>query len=246
METLGFKTGQRSRLSTLPQKNYRTAIVYAILCASFGVLGYRWSSEPSRVTSLYFVREPTSPADIELLYSNFSTSVSMEPVTQNLAQIRERAPDDQVTTMYWSPKRANEWGSIEIEFQWEPGFDPAFAILDPSLHLFGNFDCTAAGEIAVASEATGNRWVILASIAAGESKHTLQHPVDVSRWVRGSQSLRIRYRVKASRLMYHPTPNDPIGFAAAQCLRELPPRSGFEGENYAAQLRLWKNQPDED
>ena len=222
------------------------ALVYAILCASFMFLGYRWSTEATKVTSLYYVREPKSPADIELLYSNFSTQSSEKPVTENIALIRERDPDDQVNIVFWSPKRASEWGSIEIGFQWEPGFDPAFAVLDPSLHLFGNFDSTAGGEFAVASEATGNRWVTLAGIETIDSKLTLQHAVDVSRWVRGTHSLRIRYRVKASRLMYHPTPDDPIGLAAAQCLREQINDRNLEYPKYPARLRLWKNHPDFD
>jgi hypothetical protein len=243
---MGFKTRQYSRMSQSLRKNYRTVMVYAILCASFMFLGYRWSSEPSKVTALYYVREPTSPADIELLYSNVSDFGSKKPVTEDIALIRERDPDDHVQVVYWSPKRANEWGSIEIEFEWEPGFDPAFAILDPSLHLFGNFDPTASGEFAVASEATGNRWVTLAVIEAIEDKFTLQHAVDVSRWVKGSQSLRIRYRVKASSLMYHPTPDDPIGLAAAQCLRQQINKPELEQSKYASRLRLWKSHPDDD
>jgi hypothetical protein len=237
---MGFKTVQRARLIAGTRKNYGIAMVYALLCASFMSLGYRCSSESSRVSSLYYVREPKSPADIELLYSNVSDVGSKKPVTKDIALIRERDPDDHVQIVFWSPKRANEWGSIVIEFQWEPGFDPAFAVLDPNLHLFGNFDSTAGGEFAVASQATGNRWVTLASTETIDSKFTLQHAIDVSRWVQGSDSLRIRYRVKASRLMYHPTPDDPIGFAAAQCLRQC------TNCRYAARLRLWRNQPDFD
>jgi hypothetical protein len=78
-----------------------------------------------------------------------------------------------------------------------------------------------------------------------ENKFTLQHAVDVSRWVKGSQSLRIRYRVKASRLMYHPTPDDPIGLAAAQCLRQQISKRELEQSKYAARLRLWKNHPED-
>ncbi len=242
---MGLQARQHSPMSISLRKNYRTAMAYAILCASFMFLGYRWSSEPSKVTALYYVREPKSPADIELLYSNVSDFGSKKPVTEDIALIRERDPNDQVQVVYWSPKRANEWGSIEIEFEWEPGFDPAFAILDPSLHIFGNFDSTAGGEFAVASEATGNRWVTLAGIEAIENKFTLQHAVEVSRWVKGSQSLRIRYRVKASRLMYHPTPDDPIGLAAAQCLRQQISERELEQFKYAARLRLWKNHPED-
>jgi hypothetical protein len=243
---MGLETGQHARLIASMRKNYGIAMVYVLLCASFALMGYRFSSESSRVASLYYVREPKSPADIELLYSNVPAPGSKNAVTENIALIRERDPDDQVHIVFWSPKRANEWGSIEIEFQWEPGFNPAFAVLDPNLHLFGNFDSTAGGEFAVASQATGNRWVTLASTETIDSKFTLQHAIDVSRWVQGSDSLRIRYRVKASRLMYHPTPDDPIGFAAAQCLRQHLNERDAENCKYAARLRLWKNQPDFD
>jgi hypothetical protein len=226
----------------------RTVVCYAIVCAIFGGIGYWLAREPIAVTNLYFAREPKSPPDLDLQFSALSTDVKQVLVTQDVARISERYPDGRVHNIYYAPKRPDHWGTVEMEFRWDPEFQPAMAILEPNLHLFGQFDKTAAGEIAISSEATGNRWVTLASLGNSEVHVSLGYPgsseaflkkIDMTRWVQGSHALRIRYRLKANRLMYHPTPDDPIGLAAAQCLRQ-------SMDGFASRLRLWRNVPDSD
>lgn len=216
----------------------RTVLIYLLVGAVGLAFGYLASQEPSGVTKIYFVQDPSSPPDYEIRYSYSPDPSSASLVTQNVALIRERGDRDEVNAVYWSPKRPDEWGSVEMTFPWSSDSDFAIAILEPSLHLFRDYDATAAGELAIASEATGNRWITLAALGAGGKKIKIESGIDVTRWVRGSRSLRVRYRMRASRLMYHPTPNDPIGLAGAQCLRQ------FDLENgYSSRLRLWKDHP---
>jgi hypothetical protein len=201
-----------------------------------GMLIYHRHQSPTE--SLFSVDELVSAVKAELPWKIASDVSSDNLVTRDVALIRERNERDNVPTVYWSPKRPNEWGSVEIRFEWNTDSNPALAIFEPSLHVFGDYDATAAGELAVSSEATGNRWVDLAALGPGRKKFSLQSAIDVTRWVQGSQSIRIRYRVKAGRLMYHPTPNDPIGLATAQCLRQFDPVNG-----YSARLQFWTSRP---
>lgn len=216
---------------------YRTFALYVAVCSAAAWTGYWMTKKPSRVTSLYYVREPKSPPDQVIQHSIASPSSSINIATHDVALIRERAPDDAVHVVYFAPKRPNQWGSVEMEFRWKPELAPEFGILEPSLHLFGIYDKSALGELAVSSEATNQRWVILGSFGGTEDHVNVEKGVDVTRWVKGARSLRVRYRLKASRLMYHPTPDDPVGYAGAQCLRQLK-------DGVATQLRLWRDRPD--
>lgn len=216
------------------RKLYIAIAIYAMFGAAFGGAGYRWGRGPNQVTNLYFARGPEDPPDVELSYCLHSASSNIPLVTRNVALIRERTPDDAVQAAYFSPRRPDQWGSVEMEFRWDETLDPSIGILDPNLHLFGDYDQAAVCELALSSDATGNRWVTLVALGPSNSHFSIQHSVDVTPWVRGTNSLRIRYRMKASRLMYHPTPNDPIGLAAAQCLRS-------HSSQISTRLRLWKD-----
>ncbi len=210
-------------------------LVYFPIAAVSATIGYWLAAEPNPVTQIYHAEVPSSPPDQELRYSHFLGSSSHSLFTENVALIRERDPEGKVHTMYWAPRRPNEWGSVELYLKWDSRWGSRLAVLQPSLHILSDYDATAKGELAIASEATGNRWVVLGVIGSQSAHYVFPSAIDITRWVRGSQSLRIRYRLKATRLMYHPTPNDPIGLAAAQCLREM--RGGEE----MFRLQIWKD-----
>lgn len=127
-----------------------------------GMLIYHRHQSPTE--SLFSVDELVSAVKAELPWKIASDVSSDNLVTRDVALIRERNERDNVHTVYWSPKRPNEWGSVEIRFEWNTDSNPALAIFEPSLHVFGDYDATAAGELAVSSEATGNRWVDLAAL----------------------------------------------------------------------------------
>jgi hypothetical protein len=107
-------------------------------------------------------------------------------------------------------------------------------ILDPNVSVMTGFDPAARAELYVASEATGGKWVQLCSLEKKLDRTELQRTIDVTPWVQKGNYLRVKYRLLAKKFMTHPTPDDPIGFAGAQCLRQLKVRP------HATRLQLWK------
>jgi hypothetical protein len=214
-------------------------ILYACIIASCAIGGYFGFSRGPLVTKIYFAREPSTPPDRDFPFYNTLEESDRRLVTSNVSRIRERNPEHPQNdlTAYWSPNAPGVWGSVEMEWSWEEGFFPQLAILHPSLHLFPVFDPSVSGEIAVSSQATGDRWVTLASIESRNGSIALVDGIDVTPWVQNSHALRVRYRLRASKLIYHPTPNDPIGLAGAQCLRT-------NGDTPSSRLRLWAMRPE--
>ncbi len=207
----------------------------AITCAS---LGYWLTPRPPLVSGIYFVREPLQPADREFYDSNFHLTKDSQRSTRNVVLIRERTVEDKPNVVYWCPQRPGTWGEVEIEWRWEPSFQPILAILEPNLSVATDFDPSSIAEFAIASDVTNQRWHTLLRLNATTSDKSLNQAIDASKWVKGCTSLRIRYRMMANKLMYHPTPDDPIGLAGAQCLRQ-----GF-GSRYASRLRFWAREAD--
>ena len=219
------------------ERFYRIILTYLAVCTCFALLGYWLAGEPSIVESVYFSREPSTKADQEILFPPLPSSTSPPIVTENVSFIQERDESQEVAITYWAPTRPNVWGMIEMEFVWASDIRPELAILEPSLLLFLDYDPTAEGEFAISSAATGNEWLTLVRLNVSNHLDRFNNRIDVTKWVQGSEKLRIRYRLKANRLMYHPTPNDPIGLACAQGLRK------HVEEGYASRLRLWRRRP---
>jgi hypothetical protein len=185
------------------------------------------------VSGIYLVREPLQPADREFYDSNFHLEKDSKRSTRNVVLIRERTVEDAPNLAYWCPQRPGTWGEVEVEWHWEPSFQPFLAILEPNLSVATDFDPSAVTEFAIASDVTNQRWKTLLRLDATSPDKSLYQAINVSKWVKGCSSLRIRYRMMANKLMYHPTPDDPIGLAGAQCSRQ-----SF-GSRYASRLRFW-------
>jgi hypothetical protein len=207
----------------------------AITCAS---LGYWLTPRPSSVSEIYLVRVPTRPADRECFDSNFHTEKDAQRTIRNVVLIRERTVEDKPNIVYWCPQRPGTWGEVEIEWRWEPSFEPDLAILETNVSVATVFDPTAVAEFAIASNVTNQQWHTLLRLDASSPDQAFIESIDVSRWVQNCTSIRIRYRMLANKLMYHPTPNDPIGLAGAQCSRQS------MGSRHASRLRFWKHESD--
>lgn len=211
-----------------------TLAAYLLVGITCAATAYWLTPRSPTVSNIYLVREPTEPADREFLVSNFGPEKSNQFTPKNVVLIRERSVQEKVTTAYWCPKYPGTWGEVEVEYRWEPSFQPQRAILEPVLSVATVFDPTAVAEFAIASDATNQQWETLLRLDVSSPDTVFNKAIDVSRWVQGCTSLRIRYRLRAEKLIYHPTPNDPIGYAGAQCLRQ------HYGSSHASRLRLWK------
>lgn len=211
-----------------------TLAAYLLVGISCATMAYWLTRRPTRLSGIYFVREPARPADQAFLVSHFVSDERVRCSTRNVAFIRERTVEGNLRTAYWCPMHPGAWGEVEIEYRWEASFQPHLAILEPNLAVATIYDPTAVAEFAIASDATNQQWNTLLRLDDSSPDQAFIKAIDISRWVQGCTSLRIRYRLRAEKLMYHPTPNDPIGYAGAQCLRQ------YYGSSHASRLRLWK------
>jgi hypothetical protein len=212
----------------------RIWLLYAVTATVFAAIGY-WFSVPSPyISSIYFAREPESPPDFEVSISSLEHTHPAIESTVNVAWVRERELDDSVKVRYWCPKTANEWGEVVVHWQWEHAWSPKLALLELNIQIFSMFDPFSEAQVFLSSQDTGGRWKELVRFDVNSSDKELSKAIDVSPWVSTSRYLRIKYRMKGQKWMYHPTPNDPIGIAGAQCLRQ------GNGQTYSSRLRLWK------
>lgn len=126
-----------------------------------------------------------------------------------------------LNTRYWCPKTADQWGEVVYQFDLEsvPSFE--LAILDVNLCIFPVSDPESVVEVYVSSSNRSGKSTRLLVLDRHHDDRILRDPIDVTEWLVGAKLLKVCFRLKAHRLMYHPTPNDPIGIAGAQCLRQL-------------------------
>lgn len=198
-------------------------------------LGIWLGSNRSSDQNLYFANFPDSPPDITLTESLFDTNSQFIESTQGLQRVSERdGKTESVSLKFYCPSASLQWGELILNWKWDADWTPTTAIFDPNMLVVPAFDPSSTAEIYLASESTGNRWQRIVRLEKGLESIELNRSIDVSRWVQKGNYLRVKYRLKASKMMTHPTPDDPIGFAGAQSLRQL------KGKPYATRLLLWR------
>ncbi len=211
---------------------------YVLCTVFFFAIGFYFSLPSSKLPLIELIASPTAPADREFLITSSQRDDKGIESTANVKWTRERGPDNNLSVFYWCPAEAGVWGEVVVRWEWDESWTPEFAMLEPNLILAPLHDSSAAGELYLASEDTRGQWIELASLDARVSKDKgVTEPIDVTRWLKTSRYLQIKYRLKANRQLFHPTPDDPIGIAGAQCLRQL------AGQQFASRLRLWRIQP---
>lgn len=232
--TIGRTFGKRLLLW-----GYFSTALFALLA------GFLWQSNQYSVSLIYFLKPPDVAADVVFIESFVGKNIGLDGidgfngVLRNAVVITEEGRQGGgQTNCYICPQSANRWGELELTWKWERTIKPALGILDLNMHVFPQFDSTAIAEVYLASEETKGRWVQMVTLSEKTHDRNLFDSIDVTRWVQKSSYLKVLYRLKANRLIYHPTPNTPIGFAGAQCLRHA------EYAPEATKLSLWKTMPE--
>jgi len=219
--------------------------LYTLIAACGLLAGYLVAVPRDEVSPIYLIYPPEVPADLTFGESLFPDQQPGLVSSSNMAMITERNDKAPTAHMvrYWCPRSSNSWGEIIYEWKWDVSWQPELAIMKPNLHVFSELDPFARGEFYIATESTRDQWLLMLAMGENKSDTRLDREIDVTRWVRNSRYLRVKYRLKAQKMMYHPTPNDPIGFAGAHALRQhidrpiQPP--------YAMYLSLWRHRPPE-
>jgi len=207
--------------------------------------GYFWQANQHSTSFIYFLQPPEVAADLVFSESLTGKYVGLDGIEgfhgilRNAVIITEEGRQGGgQTNRYVCPQSSEEWGELELNWEWDGSLQPALGILELNMHVFPEFDSTAVAEMYLASEETKGRWVPVVTLNASTHDRSLFESIDVTRWVKNSHHLKLLYRLKANRLIYHPTPNNPVGFAGAQCLRHA------DYSPYAMKLSLWKDMPE--
>jgi hypothetical protein len=212
----------------------RTLLRLAVLAVS-AITGFYLALPSDSSSDLYFAKTPEDPATLTLTENLFADTSPFIESTSKLQRVSERDGETEaVSTKFYCPNEALEWGELIVRWEWQSDWIPRLGILDPNVAIITAFDPATQAELYVASEATGGEWVQLCRLEKKLDRTELQRAIDVTPWVQKGNYLRVKYRLMAEKFMTHPTPDDPIGFAGAQCLRQL------RVKPHATRLRLWK------
>lgn len=199
------------------------------------ILGIWFALPPSNLDDIYFATTPTTPASIILSENLFADTPSHIESIRKLQRVSERDGETEtVSTRFYCPNESLVWGELIIRWQWEAGWKPSLGVLDPNLAISPEYDAATEAELYIESEVTAGRWVLICRLGKKLDRTELQRSIDVTQWVQKGNHLRVKYRLKAEKFMTHPTPDDPIGFAGAQCLRQL------RTKPVATRLQLWE------
>lgn len=241
----GDKLDRERMPSEHPSGKRLLPLVYVSTALLALLAGFLWQSNQYSVSLIYFLKPPDVAADVVFVESFVGKTIGLDGidgfhgVLRNAVVITEEGRQGGgQTNFYICPQSANRWGELELTWKWDRTFQPALGILDLNMHVFPQFDSTAIAEMYLASEETKGRWVQLVTLSEKTHDRNLFDSIDVTRWVKKSSYLKVLYRLKANRLIYHPTPNTPIGFAGAQCLRHA------EYSPEATKLSLWNTLPE--
>ena len=198
-------------------------------------IGVWLGTDRPETQDLYFASPPVDPATVILTESLFDFEPKYIESTDGLQRVSERDGEtESVSLKFYCPRESREWGEMVLKWTWDAGLEPRTAVLEPNMLVVPAFDPATTAEIYISSAATRDKWIRLLRLEKGLESIELNRAIDVSAWVRQGDYLRVKYRLKASKLMTHPTPDDPIGFAGAQCLRQL------RNKPSATRLLLWK------
>lgn len=197
------------------------------------IIGY-FSVPPSISTSKITlgVRPATQPNE-SYRVDLWSESPSYIESKDALVLVTEKNDPARNDIRFFCPRFPNDKCDLELRFPVQHGNRIERAFLRLSLLAATVYDPVVKLNVFVESEATRGSLVDLLELSAATGEEQIPREFDILPFVQGSSYLRIRITCIASRLIYHPTPNDPIGYAACQALRQA------RYENAAASLEIW-------
>lgn len=213
---------------------YRTPLLYLGTMVLFGGLGLLSAMPWSKRNLLKAVELSAEEVADELF------EVDVWQPTQNFLAFKDGVvlvTESQLSgpaIRYWCPRAHDQWGIVDYDFPLSPLRVVEKVVLEHHTMIFGALDARAEAEIWLPSprverlEQVGH----LASDAIVSFPKTL----DVTAHASGTSHFRLRYRLKANQLLFHPTPDVPIGYAAAQACRSV------HGSGSVIRLHVWYKQ----
>lgn len=224
-------------ISKLFRRNSSSRFIYVVVLTviafSFGALGFFSNRTSHLVSKITFTLPPIRKADRVLEVNLWGDHSSFIYQQDKIALINEKNPNPARLIKFYCPRSPDELSTLILRFKLEENTHCDHAFLRLSSAAVISFDPYAKIRVAIASEKTRGDFVELAELSKQTEENLIPESFDVTEYVRDSSLLDVRLTAIASKLLYHPTPNDPIGYAGAQLLRQA------RTENPSAALELW-------
>jgi hypothetical protein len=218
-------------IASLLQKYLEILFLVSLACLS-GWLGLITAS-PRVVKSKIIV--PLAPSQLADRSSHLSLwngeTTNLERV-ENGVLVREKGSHG-FDCQYYCPREPNTEALIQLRFPVREANPITLALFSLRIHSFHDFDPEARVILSVATRDDLRDEKVLAEFSSFTEESNIGSAFDVTEYVKHKTDLIILVRGKCRRMLYHPTPNDPIGYAGAQLLRQR------EDEPWAAKLDLW-------
>lgn len=199
---------------------------------SFG-LGYRSVLSPRTASRITLGNRPQGEPDESLTVDLWAEQPAFIENKDTFALVTERSEQELSSVRFLCPRSPNLPSELLLRFPLSEQQPVQAAFLQLTLLASAAYDPLAQLRLWVASPATGNEWLELVELSVATGEDQIPEAFDITPYVQGAAELRLRMTCLASRLIYHPTPDDPIGYASCQALRQ--PRY----EAFAAKLEIW-------
>jgi len=209
------------------------AICWIVVAIISGGVGYL-TMDPSPPTSrISFSGYPKTPADDSLLVDLWNDRLPFIAAREGVALVTEGKLEDRSMVRYFCPRKQYDDGSLLLRFAIDNQRSLRHIFLSLRLAVFFNFDESAEVDVFLKSSQTGGVFLQFAELGARTEEDVIRESFDITEYARGSDQVEVKIISRASKLLYQPTPNDPIGYAGAQALRQYP------DNKWSAKLDLW-------
>lgn len=212
---------------------HRAFVSWTTVAVISGLVGYLSVDMTPTTPRITFSGYPKTPADESLEVDLWNDSLPYIAVRQGLALVTEGKNENRSIVRFLCPQKQHEDGVVILRFPLENQRPFSNVFLSLRLVAFYNFDEAAELELYLKTSATRGRFLSFAELGAKTQENVIRESFDITEYVRGSTEVEIKIIARAAKLLYHPTPNDPIGYAGAQALRQ------YLYENWSARLEMW-------
>lgn len=198
-----------------------------------GWLGYQSVLPLPQSSRITFSEVPAEPPDESFLVNLWDDRPAYVTTTETVALIEERNSRQNESVVFYCPRSPDIEGSLQLIFPIDNRrrIEQVFLRIRPACLFL--FDPQAQVTVSVTPAEGNGSSILLAELSRFTNENEIEQSFEVTDYLKGAKELRITIRGRAEKLLYHPTPNDPIGFAGAQLLRQP-----FY-ESFAAKLDIW-------
>jgi len=216
----------------LPKVLHVEGLLFLVLACLSGWLGHLSLLPKATKSKIVVPLQRPKVADEIMTLNIWDESPKYLENLQDAVLVRERAIGT-YDTLYYCPRTPDREATLVLRFPLPENRPIRLGLLSLRLHSFYEFDPDSRLYLLVSSSTTNEKEILLAEFSIETQENSITDAFDITQYAVGAKELKIIIRGSSPRLLYHPTPNDPIGYAGAQLLRQ------WQRDPWAAQLELW-------